>query len=326
MHTGAISFASTGGPEVLSWKQRPLPDPAPHEVRIRHKAIGVNYIDIYHRSGLYPVALPSGLGLEAAGEVDAVGAEVTSVKIGDRVAYATGPLGAYAEAQNVPASRVVKIPPTITDDIAASVLLKGMTAEYLLRRTYRVKSGDTILFHAAAGGVGQIACQWAKSLGATVIGTVGSRDKIEVARAHGCHHVILSREENIAAQVREITGGRGVPVAYDSVGRETVTASLDSLAPLGLFVSFGNASGPVPPIEPGLLSQKGSLFMTRPTLMHYTAAREDLESSAAALFEVIASGAVKLAQPAQFQLKDAASAHRALESRKTTGALVLIPG
>jgi NADPH2:quinone reductase len=323
--TAAIRFKTHGGPEVLVLERIDLPQPLPGHIRVRHTAIGVNFIDVYHRTGLYPVPLPSGLGLEAAGIVEAIGPGVSNVRTGDRVVYASGPIGAYAEAANVPANRIVAIPKGIDDQIAASVLLKGMTAEYLLLRTFPVKRGDTILFHAAAGGVGQIACQWAKALGATVIGTVGSKEKIPVAKSVGCDHVIVSREENVSAKVREITGGKGVPVVYDSVGRDTFMASLDSLAPLGMFVSFGNASGPVPPFEPGLLAQKGSLFFTRPTLATYTATPELLSQSANALFSALLSGAIKLYQPTIFNLANAADAHLALQSRSTMGSLILKP-
>jgi NADPH2:quinone reductase len=321
----AIRIGAHGGPEKLTVAAIDLPPPPEGFVRIRHAAIGVNFIDIYHRTGLYPLPLPSGLGLEAAGVVEAIGQGVTQWKSGDRVAYASGPIGAYATAANVPANRIVAVPPSISDEMAAACMLKGMTAEYLLLRTFPVKPGQTILFHAAAGGVGQIACQWAKSLGATVIGTVGSQEKVQTARDAGCNHVINTRTENLAARVREITGGKGVPVVYDSVGRDTFLASLDCLAPLGTFVSFGNASGPVPPFEPGLLAQKGSLFFTRPTLATYTATPKLLDQSARALFAVLASGTVKVARPTSFPLTDAAGAHRALESRATSGSLILKP-
>jgi NADPH2:quinone reductase len=321
----AIRFESLGGPEVLALQDVALPPPGEGQVRIRHTAIGVNFIDVYHRTGLYPVPLPSGLGLEAAGVVEELGPGVTEWRVGDRVAYASGPIGAYATAANVPAGRIVAIPSGVSDEIAAATLLKGMTAEYLLLRTYPVKKGDTILFHAAAGGVGQIACQWAKALGATVIGTVGSKDKIAVAKAAGCDHVIVSREEDIPKRVRELNSGKGVPVVYDSVGRDTFMASIDALAPLGMFVSFGNASGPVPPFEPGMLAQKGSLFFTRPTLATYTSTTELLRQSARAMFAVLASGDVKIAVPTAFPLAQAADAHRALQSRTTTGSLILKP-
>lgn len=321
----AVRFEKTGGPEVMRLAEVDLPAPAKGQVQVRHGACGINFIDTYQRTGLYPVPLPSGLGLEAAGTVTAVGEGVTRVRAGDRVGYCTGPVGAYSEAANVPADRVVKLPAGIADDIAASVLLKGMTAQYLLRRTYPVKPGETILFHAAAGGVGQIACQWAKHLGATVIGTVGSEAKVPVAKAHGCDHVIVSATEDVAQRVREITGGEGVPVAYDSVGKDSVMASLDSLAVRGLWVTFGNASGPVPPFEPALLSQKGSLYMTRPTLFHYTLTTEELRATADDLFAVIGSGAVRIAPPARYPLAEAAKAHGDLEGRRTTGSLVLVP-
>lgn len=320
----AIRFAAQGGADVLALEDIELPAPKPGEIRVRHTAIGVNYIDTYHRSGLYPVPLPSGLGIEAAGAVEAVGDGVTDLKIGDRVGYASGPLGAYSEAQNVPAGRVVRLPDGIGEDLCASTLLKGMTAEYLLLRTYAVRPGDTILFHAAAGGVGQIACQWAKALGATVIGTVGSEAKRAIAEANGCDHVIVTSHEDIAARVKEITGGAGVPVVYDGVGADTWQASLACLRPRGFFVTFGNASGPVPAFSPALLTAK-SLYVTRPTLASYTGTTDELRQSAAALFEVILSGAVKVAEPKVYPLSLAAQAHRDLEGRKTTGSLILRP-
>jgi len=325
MKTHAIRFEQTGGPEVLRWQEVDLGELAPGEARVRYTAVGVNFIDTYHRSGLYPVPLPSGLGMEGAGVVEAVAPDVRDLRPGDRVAYATGPLGAYAERQHLPAARLVKLPVGIADDQAASMMLKGMTAEYLLLRTRKVNAGDTILFHAAAGGVGLIACQWAKHLGATVIGTVGSEDKAALARAHGCDHVILYDRENVAERVRAITGGRGVPVVYDGVGASTFEASLDSLSPRGMLVSFGNASGPVPPFPLVLLSLKGSLYVTRPTLATYVATREELEASAHALFDVVASGAVKVEVRQRFPLAEAAAAHRALESRATVGSIVLEP-
>ncbi len=321
----AIRFNRTGGPEVLTWEEVTLGSPAAGQVSIKHSAVGLNFIDTYHRTGLYPVQLPSGIGLEAAGVVEAVAEGVTEFAVGDRVAYGTGPIGAYSEARNIAADKIVKIPDGIEDRTAAAIMLKGLTAQYLLRRTYRVKAGDTILVHAAAGGVGLLLCQWAKHLGATVIGTVGSTAKGELARAHGCDHTILYRVADVAKRVRELTGGVGVPVVYDGVGKDTFAASLDSLAPLGMMVSFGNASGPVSSIDPLVLSQKGSLFFTRPTLMHYTAKREDLLAMATELFEVVQSGAVKVEVNQTFRLFDAAHAHRDLESRKTTGSSVLIP-
>jgi NADPH2:quinone reductase len=323
--THATRFHQTGGPEALRWEEVPLGDPGPGEVRIRQSAVGLNFIDIYHRTGLYKVPQPSGIGLEAAGTVDAVGSGVTELKPGDRVAYCTGPLGAYAEARLFPAERLVKLPDGIDDRTAAAMMLQGLTAQYLLRRTHRVTAGETILVHAAAGGVGLIMCQWGKHLGATVIGTAGSEDKAKLARAHGCDHVILYGKEKVSQKVRELTGGAGVPVVYDGVGKDTFMDSLDCLAPLGLMVSFGNASGAVPPFEPVLLSQKGSLFLTRPTLMHYVAKRSDLLAAAAELFEVVQKGAVKIAVNQTFPLQEAAAAHRALEARRTTGKTLLLP-
>lgn len=321
----AIRFAQTGGPEVLKYEDTDLAPLREGEVRVRHTAIGVNFIDIYHRSGLYKLPLPSGLGLEAAGIVQEVGSGVSRFREGDRIAYASGPIGAYSQAANVVANRAVKIPDGVNDEIAAAVLLKGLTAHYLLRRTYKVKSGDTILFHAAVGGVGMIAVQWAKSLGATVIGTVGNEKKIEVAKRLGCDHVILQGRENVATRVREITQGRGVPVAYDSIGRDTFMGTLDSIAPLGLFVSFGNASGPVPPFDGALLAQKGSLFFTRPTLANYVTTPAELDHGASELFDLLARSVIRKNEPRRYALSQAAEAHRALESRQTTGSLVLIP-
>jgi NADPH2:quinone reductase len=321
----AIRFAKAGGPEVLSLEDVELTPPSAGQVRVRHKAIGVNFIDTYHRTGLYPLPLPSGIGVEAAGVVEALGPNVTSLKLGDRVGYCGGPVGAYAEASNVAAERLVKLPSGVSDEQAAAAMLKGMTAQYLLKRTFAVKAGQTILFHAAAGGVGLIACQWAKHLGASVIGTVGSDEKVELARAHGCAHVINTRKEDWVKSVREITKGEGVPVVYDSVGKDTFEGSLGCLAVRGFMVSFGNASGAVPPFEPGILSAKGSLYLTRPTLMHYTRTPKELQETADDLFGVIASGAVKIAVNQRFALADARHAHEALHSRNTTGATVLIP-
>jgi NADPH:quinone reductase len=321
----AVRFDHTGGPEVLSLEDIELPPPAPGQVRVKHTAIGVNFIDTYHRSGLYPVSLPSGLGLEAAGVVDALGEGVSGLKVGDRVGYGTGPIGAYAEANNVPADRVVKLPDGISDEVAAAAMLKGMTAAYLLKRTFPVQRGQTIVFHSAAGGVGLIACQWAKHLGVTMIGTVGSDDKVGLARLHGCDHVLNTRKEDWPKRVREITGGAGVPVVYDSVGKETWSGSLDCLAVRGMMVSFGNSSGAVPTFEPGILSAKGSLYLTRPTLFHYIRTSEELQKTADDLFDVIVSGAVKIAVNQRFRLADAAAAHEALHSRATTGATVLLP-
>ena len=324
--THAIRIHEYGGPEVLRWEEVAVGDPGPGELRIRHGAIGLNYIDVYHRTGLYPLpALPWTLGMEGAGRVEAVGPGVSEFKVGDRVAYASPPVGAYAEVRLMPADRVVALPDAIDERAAAAMLLQGMTAQYLLRRSYRVQAGDTILLHAAAGGVGLIASQWARHLGATVIGTVGSEAKAALARAHGCDHVIDYRRENIVERVREITGGAGVAVVYDSVGKDTFMDSLDCLRPLGMMVSFGNASGPVPAFEPGLLAAKGSLFFTRPSLMHYTARRADLLASAAELFAVVTSGAVKLEVNQTYPLAETAQAHRDLEARQTTGSTVLLP-
>src|SRR6478672_5072741 len=290
----AIRVDHTGGPEVLRLKDIELPPPAPGQVQVKHTAIGVNFIDTYQRSGLYPVPLPSGLGLEAAGVVEALGDNVSGLKIGDRVGYCTGPIGAYAEANNVPADRAVKLPDGVSDEVAAASMLKGMTAQYLLKRTFPVQRGQTIVFHAAAGGVGLIACQWARHLGATVIGTVGSDDKVELAKRHGCAHVLNTHQDDWAKQVRDITGGEGVPVVYDGVGKATWNGSLDCLAVRGMMVSFGNASGPVPAFDPAVLSAKGSLYLTRPTLFHYVQTRAELRRAANDLFAVIESGAVQI--------------------------------
>ena len=320
----AIRIHQTGGPEVLKWEDVELGRPGPGEALIRQTAVGLNFIDTYHRTGLYPLPLPAVLGMEGAGMVEEVGAGVTEVKPGDRVAYA-GVLGAYTERRLIAADRLVPLPDGVSDIQAAAMMLKGMTAEYLLLRTHRVQRGETILVHAAAGGVGLIMCQWAKHLGATVIGTVGSDQKAELARANGCDHPIVYTRENFTERVRALTGGAGVPVVYDSVGKDTFPGSLDCLRPLGLMVSYGNASGAVPPFNIGLLAQKGSLFLTRPVLMAYTAKREDLLSCARALFEVVASGVVKIKLERTWPLEDAASAHRELEGRRTTGSTVLIP-
>lgn len=320
----AIRFDRTGGPEVLDFVDVDLPPPGPGQVRVRHTAIGVNFIDTYHRSGLYKLPLPSGLGSEAAGVIEALGSGVTSLKAGDRVAYA-GTLGAYAEANNVPADKLVRLPADISDEAAAAAMLKGMTAQYLLMRTYAVNPGETILWHAAAGGVGLIACQWAKHLGVTVIGTVGSENKVELARENGCMHVLNTATDDWVKRVREITNGEGVSVVYDSIGKDTWNGSLDCLAVRGMMVSFGNASGAVPAFEPGILSAKGSLYVTRPTLMHYTRNARELQETADDLFAVIASGVVKIQINQRFRLADAAKAHDALHSRATTGATILIP-
>src|SRR6478672_11787914 len=298
----AIRVDHTGGPEVLRLKDIELPPPAPGQVQVKHTAIGVNFIDTYQRSGLYPVPLPSGLGLEAAGVVEALGDNVSGLKIGDRVGYCTGPIGAYAEANNVPADRAVKLPDGVSDETAAAAMLKGMTAQYLLKRTYPVKRGETILFHAAAGGVGLIAGQWAKHLGASVIGTVGSDEKVALAKENGSAHVLNTRKDDWVKRVREITGGVGVPVVYDSIGKDTFMGSLDCLAVRGMMVSFGNASGAVPAFEPGLLSAKGSLYLTRPTLVHYTRNARELQATANDLFAVIESGVVKIQINQRFKL------------------------
>ncbi len=323
--THAIRFHQTGGPEVLRWEEVELLALKPNEARVRHHAVGLNFIDIYHRTGLYPVALPAGIGIEGAGVVEAVGGEVAELVPGDRVAYAGGPLGAYSEARNIPADRLVKLPDAIDFKTAAAMMLQGMTAQYLLRRTYRVQPGDTILLHAAAGGVGLILCQWAKALGATVIGTVGSDAKAALAKAHGCDHTIVYTRENFTERVRAITGGAGVPVVYDSIGKDTFMGSLDCLRPLGMMVSFGNASGPVPPVDLSILAPKGSLFVTRPTLMTYTALRSDLVGCAAELFGMVTSGKVKIEVNQSYALKDAAQAQADLAARKTTGSTVLLP-
>ncbi|HEY0301709.1 MAG TPA: quinone oxidoreductase [Rhizomicrobium sp.] len=320
----AIRFEKTGGPDVLDYVDVDLAPPGPGQVRVRHSAVGVNFIDTYHRSGLYKLPLPSGLGSEAAGTVEAAGDGVTALRPGDRVAYA-GWMGAYAEANNVPAERLVKLPAGVPDEIAAAAMLKGMTAQYLLKRTFPVKAGQTILLHSAAGGVGLIAAQWARHLGATVIGTVGSDDKIALAKDNGCAHVLNSRDPDWPRQVRELTGGRGVPVVYDSIGKDSFAGSLDSLAVRGLLVSFGNSSGAVPAFEPGILAAKGSLYFTRPTLASYTRDAAELQATADDLFAVIASGAVKIAVHQRFRLSEARQAHEALHGRGTTGATVLIP-
>jgi len=321
----AIRIHEHGGPEAMRYEDVTVGDPGPDQARIRQTAIGLNFIDTYHRSGLYKLEIPSGLGSEGAGVVEAVGPGVTWVKAGDRVAYAGGPPGSYAEVRLVPAGRLVKIPDGITDQQAAAMMLKGLTVQYLIRRTYKVKAGETVLFHAAAGGVGLIACQWLNALGVTVIGTVGSDDKAKLARAHGCHHTIVYTRENFVERVKEITGGNKVPVVYDSVGKDTFMGSLDCLQPLGLMVSYGNASGPVEPFNLGLLTQKGSLFVTRPTLNTYTASAKDLQATAKELISVISKKKVKIEVNQTYALKDAAQAHRDLEARKTTGQTVLLP-
>jgi len=320
--TRAVLVTRTGSPEVLELGTVDLPPPGPGQARVRHTVIGVNMIDAYHRSGLYKVELPCVLGTEAAGFVEAVG-EGTGLSVGMRVGYAGTAPGAYAEARNMPADRLVRLPDDVSDETAAAVLLKGMTAEFLVRRTYAVRSGNTVLLHAAAGGVGLIASQWLRALGARVIGVVGTEAKAQLARENGCADVLMSGKDDIAKRVRELTAGRGVDVVYDSVGKATFAASLDSLAPRGMLVAFGNASGRVEPFEPLLLAQKGSLFLTRPTLAHYTATTEELRASAAAVFSVLERGAVRVLVGQRFALSEAAAAHRALESRATVGSTLL---
>src|SRR5690349_18901060 len=321
----AIRFHATGGPEVLTWESVDVAAPGPGEVRVRNTAIGVNFIDTYQRSGLYPLTLPSGLGTEAAGVVEAVGAGVQALSPGDRVASCTGPLGAYSTERLVPADKLVKLPDGIEDRTAAAIMLKGLTVQYLFRQTFPLKAGDTILFHAAAGGVGLIACQWARALGVTMIGTVSSDAKAALARESGCTHTIIYTRENFVERVREITGGKGVPVVYDGVGKDTFPASLDCLAPRGMFVSYGNASGPVAAFNLGMLAQKGSLYATRPTLVTYAADRASLNAMASELFAMIESGKIKADINQTFALKDAADAHRALQGRQTTGSTLLLP-
>jgi len=323
--TRAIRIHALGGPEVLQMEDVDLARPGPGEARVRHTAIGLNFIDTYHRTGLYPLELPTGLGVEAVGVVEEVGPEVADIRVGERVAYAGGPPGAYSEARLIPATHLVPLPDGISDVQAAAAFIKGLTVQYLLRQTYRVRAGETILIHAAAGGVGLLACQWAKHLGATVIGTVGSDEKAELARQHGCQHTIVYTREDFVERVREITGSDGVPVVYDSVGKDTWEGSLDCLRPLGMMVTFGNASGPVPAFEPGILALKGSLFVTRPTLFSYAAQREDLLAMAGELFDVMEAGAVRVSMNQTYRLADVAEAHRALEARRTTGSTVLLP-
>ena len=321
----AIRFHKTGGPEVMQLEDVSVGEPGEGQARIRQSAIGVNFIDTYHRSGLYPLQLPSGLGSEAAGVVEAVGKGVTVVKAGDRVAYTGGPVGSYTDQRLYPADRLVKIPQGISDQQAASMMLKGMTVQYLIHGSFKVKSGDTVLWHAAAGGVGLIASQWLKALGVIVIGTAGTDEKTELAKKAGCTHVINYSKENFTQRVKEITGGKGVPVVFDSVGKTTWEGSLDCLQPRGTMVSFGNASGAVPPINIGVLAQKGSLFLTRPTLVNYTATRADLEATANSLFDVVQSGKVKIEVTGSYKLAEVAQAHSDLEGRKTTGSIILVP-
>ena len=322
----AIRFSKTGGPEVLQWEEVNVPAPGQGECQVRHKAVGLNYIDTYHRTGLYPVPMPSGIGLEASGVVEAVGPGVTEFKAGDRVAYCNGPLGAYADVKNHPAERLVKLPDGISFEQAGSMMLQGLTVQYLLRRLHLVpKPGDTILWHAAAGGVGLIACQWARALGVHLIGTVSSEEKAKLARDNGAAHTIIYTKEDFVKRVDEITGGKKVPVVYDSVGKDTFLKSLDCLQGRGLLALFGNASGPVEALNTGLLSQKGSLYVTRPTLMGYVAKRDELVAAAKELFDLVLAGKIKVQPRQTYALKDAAQAHRDLEARKTTGSTVLVP-
>ncbi len=321
----AIRMDATGGPEVMQWVDAPLGDPGPGEARVRHAACGLNFIDVYFRSGLYPQPLPAGLGMEGAGVVEAIGPGVTDVAVGDRVAYAGRPNGAYSQARNMPAALLLRLPDAIGFETAAAMMLKGLTVQYLLRRTVQLKAGDTVLFHAAAGGVGLIACQWARALGVTLIGTAGSDEKAALALAHGASHVINYQREHFVERVKELTGGQGVSVVYDSIGKDTFTASLDCLRPLGMMVSFGNASGPVPPFSLTELASRGSLFITRPALFAYTAKRSDLEAMAADLFGMVGSGQVEIDINHRYALADVASAHADLEARRTTGSTILLP-
>ncbi|MBX9800626.1 MAG: quinone oxidoreductase [Burkholderiaceae bacterium] len=318
-------MSAVGGPEVMEYVEVGLPAPGRGEALIRQHACGLNYIDVYFRMGTYPQQLPAGLGMEGAGVVEAVGEGVTHIKPGDRVAYAGRPPGAYAEARVLPADVLVKLPGAISFETAAAMMLQGLTVQYLFRRTFRLQGGETILFHAAAGGVGLIACQWARALGVTMIGTVGSDEKAALAKAHGCVHTINYNKENFVERVKEITEGKGVPVVYDSIGKDTFTGSLDCLSPLGMMVSFGGASGPVPPFSLNELASRGSLFVTRPSLFNYIAKRDDLEMMAAELFGMVESGKIKIDINQRYALKDVAQAHRDLESRKTTGSTILLP-
>ncbi len=321
----AIRMHATGGPEVLVLEEVNVGTPGPGEARVRHTAIGLNYIDTYHRSGLYPLPLPAGLGLEAAGVVESVGSGVDWVKPGDRVAYCGGTPGSYATERVMPADRLVKVPDGVSDEVAATLMLKGLTVQYLFRQTFRLQGGQTILFHAAAGGVGLIACQWARALGVTMIGTVGSDAKAELARANGCTHTIVYTREDFVARTKEITGGKGVPVVYDSIGKDTFLQSLDCLSPRGLFVSFGNASGPIAAFNIGLLAQKGSLYATRPTLFSHATDRASTAQMADEMFALVLAGKIRSEARQRFPLAEAAAAHRALESRATTGATLLLP-
>jgi len=325
MKTNAIIVHKLGGPEEMIWEEVDVPAPSENEVLIKQNVIGLNFIDTYFRSGLYPAPLPTPLGMEASGIIEQVGANVTEFQEGDRVAYASPPLGSYSEKRVMPINNIVKIPNDISDELAAAIMLKGMTAEYLVRRTFEVKPGQTVLFHAAAGGVGLIACQWLKAIGANVIGTVGSDDKAKLAQANGCDHTILYKEEDFVEKVKEITNGEGVPVVYDSVGKDTALKSLDCLSPLGLLVIFGNSSGNAPAIEPGLLATKGSLYVTRPTLFSYNSNREKLINSAEQVFKMVRENKISIKIGARYRLKDAVQAHKDLENRKTTGSILLMP-
>ena len=321
----AIRFHKPGGPEVMRLEDVDLAAPAAGEIQVKHTAIGLNYIDTYHRSGLYPLPLPHGLGMEGAGTVAAIGTGVSGLSVGDRIAYAAPPPGSYAEARNIEATKVVKIPDGVADKTAAAMMLKGMTAQYLIRQVYKVQAGDTILIHAAAGGVGLIVSQWAKALGATVIGTVGSDAKADLAKANGCDHPIVYTRDNFVEKVLEITGGKKLPVVYDSIGKDTWPASLDVLRPRGTMVSFGQASGPIPPVDLGIFAQKGSLVFTRPTLMTFTATKEGLAEMANDLFAAVSSGKVKINIDQTYALADIVKAHQDLEGRKTTGSTVILP-
>jgi len=323
--TKAIRIHEFGGPEKMVWEDVAVGAPGPGQARVRHRASGLNFIDVYQRTGLYKLPLPLALGMEGAGAVEAVGEGVINVKPGDRVAYSAQPPGSYSEARLFAADRLVTLPEGIAFDTAAAMMLKGMTVAYLVKRTFKVEPGMTVLFHAAAGGVGLIACQWLAAIGATVIGTVGSDAKAALAKSHGCHHAIVYTRENFVDRVKEVTGGKGVSVVYDSVGKDVWQGSLDCLAPLGMYVNFGNASGPVPPVEPLLLAQKGSLYVTRPTLDTHIGKREELLAASAELFEHVVAGRIKVAPRQQYALKDAQQAHRDLEARRTTGSTILVP-
>ncbi len=321
----AIRIKTTGGPGVLQWEEVVVREPGPGELRIRHTAIGLNYIDVYHREGSYPLPLPTGLGVEAAGVVEAVGPGVEGFSAGDRIAYAGGPPGAYSSERLVPATRAAKLPDEVSDELAASVFFKGLTAEYLVRRCHEVKAGDTVLWHAAAGGVGSLATQWLNHIGAEVIGSVGSDEKAEHARGNGCQHVINYRREDLVARVKEITGGKLVSAVYDSVGKDTILKSLDCLHPRGILVSFGTASGPTPPIDLGALGARGSLFVTRASIAHYTANHDEFSAAARALFAMLKAGHLKASKPVVFALDDVGDAHRSIQSGQTQGSIVLRP-